>query len=236
MDDLDHRRMVWPLFGLRVRTPRLELRPVDPELAYDLGRLATQGIHDPTTMPFFVPWTRAEPLDLERSSLQFYLRVWADFAADRWSLPLATFVDGELVGMQDLLGEQFPIRRTVTTGSWLVRAHQGRGIGTEMRSAVLHLAFAGLGAERAETEAFEENEASIRVSQRNGYVPNGDRIAVRDDAPARLLRFVLRREVWAARRRPDVEVTGLDDDALALFGLGPDDRRDRADATPAPGH
>lgn len=220
MDDEDHRRTVWPLFGLRVRTPRVELRPVDPDLAYDLGRLATAGIHDPDTMPFFVPWTRAEPLELERSSLQFYLRVWADFAADRWSLPLACFVDGELVGMQDLLGDQFPIRRTVTTGSWVGRAHQGRGIGTEMRSAALHLAFAGLGAERAETEAFEENEASIRVSQRNGYEPNGDRIAVRDDEPARLVRFVLHREVWASRRRTDVEISGLDDDALALFGLG----------------
>jgi len=215
----EHRRTVWPLFGLRVRTPRVELRPVDPDLAYELGHLATQGIHDPDAMPFFVPWTRAEPLDLERSSLQFYLRVWADFSVDRWSLPLATFADGELVGMQDLLGDQFPIRRTVTTGSWLARAHQGRGIGTEMRSAALHLAFAGLGAQRAETEAFAENEASIRVSERNGYEPNGDRIAVRDDEPARLVRFVLRREVWAARRRTDVEITGLGDDVLAMFGL-----------------
>lgn len=218
-DDEDHRRAVWPLFGLRVRTPRVELRPVDPELAYDLGRLATRGIHDPGTMPFFVPWTRAEPRDLERSSFQFYLRVWADFAPDRWSLPLATFADGELVGMQDLLGDQFPIRRTVTTGSWVGQAHQVRGIGTEMRSAALHLAFAGLGAERAETEAFEENIASIRVSQRNGYEPNGDRIAVRDDEPARLVRFVLHREAWSARRRTDVQITGLDDDVLAMFGL-----------------
>ena len=41
--------------------------------------------------------------------------------------------------------------RTVGTGSWLGRPYQGRGIGKEMRGAVLALAFDGLGAEVAET-------------------------------------------------------------------------------------
>ena len=42
-----------------------------------------------------------------------------------------------------------------------------------MRAAILHLAFEGLGAASAESEAFHDNHASNRVSQILGYSPNG---------------------------------------------------------------
>jgi hypothetical protein len=47
----------WPLFDLRVRTPRLEIRfPTDADL-YRLNELADLGIHEPSAMPFSIPWT-----------------------------------------------------------------------------------------------------------------------------------------------------------------------------------
>ena len=66
-----------------------------------------------------------------------------------------------MIGQQDIDADGFAVRRVVSTGSWLGRDHQGRGAGKEMRAAVLHLAFAELGAERAETAAFADNPASI---------------------------------------------------------------------------
>ena len=49
---------IWPFFGLRIRTPRLELRyPSDGDLLA-VAALAAEGIHEPDTMPFSVPWTR----------------------------------------------------------------------------------------------------------------------------------------------------------------------------------
>ena len=59
------------------------------------------------------------------------------------------------------------------TGSWLGRSFQGRGIGTEMRAAVLELAFRGLGAATAESGALEGNAASARVSEKLGYRHDG---------------------------------------------------------------
>jgi RimJ/RimL family protein N-acetyltransferase len=61
---------------------------------------------------------------------------------------------------------------TVGTFSWLGPGYRGRGLGTEMRAAVLHLAFAGLGAREAASEAFTDNHASNRVSQALGYEPS----------------------------------------------------------------
>ena len=79
----------------------------------------------------------------------------------QWHLPMAVVVDGDIVGVQAMLAEQFAVLRTVSTGSWLGRRYQGKGIGTEMRRAMLHLAFAGLGAEHALSRAFIDNDASI---------------------------------------------------------------------------
>src|SRR3954452_25599868 len=75
--------------------------------------------------------------------------------------------------MQDLIAEDFPTLGTVTTFSWLAPRARRRGIGREMRAAILHLAFAGLGAREATSEAFVDNTASNAVSRALGYEENG---------------------------------------------------------------
>ena len=55
--------------------------------------------------------------------------------------------------------------RSVATGSWLGLRHQGHGIGKEMRAAVLHFAFAGLGAIEALSGAWDDNKPSLGVER-----------------------------------------------------------------------
>ena len=43
------------LYGLRLRTPRLELRLWSHDELLELGRLAERGIHPPDEMPFASP-------------------------------------------------------------------------------------------------------------------------------------------------------------------------------------
>src|SRR5690554_253180 len=108
----------WPLFDLRIRTPRPELRPPRDDDQRRVIELAAAGIHDPGTMPFLVPWTLTPSPELERNALQFWWRTKAEWSPERWHLCLAVFVDGEPVGVQDLMGDDFAVRRTVQTGSW----------------------------------------------------------------------------------------------------------------------
>jgi RimJ/RimL family protein N-acetyltransferase len=75
--------------------------------------------------------------------------------------------------MQDLIGVHFDTCQIVTSFSWLVPEARQQGLGREMRAAILHLAFKGLGAVEAHSEAFVDNEASNRVSEPLGYQPNG---------------------------------------------------------------
>ncbi len=200
----------WPLFDLVVRTPRLELRlPREDEFAA-LIELADRGVHDPATMPFFVAWTDLEPRQRARSTAQWMWVHRANWSSDKWTFTAAVFVHGQPVGMQDVSAENFRAVRSVETGSWLGRAHQGQGIGHEMREAILHLAFAGLGAEEALSGAFEDNVASLATSRSVGYAENGEARARRRDGSGRTIRFRMGRDAWVQRRRDDIEIAGLD--------------------------
>ncbi len=93
--------------------------------------------------------------------------------AARRALELAVIRDGVVVGIQGIGGRDFAVLREVHTGSWLGRRYQRQGIGTQMRAAVLHLAFEGLGAKPAVSAAFEDNPASLGVSRKLGYRDDG---------------------------------------------------------------
>ncbi|MFM2071065.1 MAG: hypothetical protein RLZZ623_1328 [Actinomycetota bacterium] len=212
----------WPLFDLRVTTPRLELRYVDDELGSRLALLAARGVHDPSFMPFLMPWTDVPSPLLERNALQWYWKCRADTSAQRFHLALAVLVDGEPVGTTSLEGTNFALLRTFETGSWLGRQFQGAGIGTEMRLATLHLGFEGLGATLATTSAFHDNAASLGVTRRLGYTPNGTARNVRRTEVAATLHFEMSLHHWrSAVRRDDIEIHGLAP-CLPLLGLAAD--------------
>jgi RimJ/RimL family protein N-acetyltransferase len=206
----------WPLFDLVVRTPRLEIRlPREDEFA-DLLALIVGGLHDPATMPFTTPFTDRPSPQRERESAQWWWRQRAEWSADKWNFTGAVFVDGRVVGVQDINGVHFATVRSVATGSWLGLAHQGQGLGREMRQAILHLAFAGLGAEEALSGAFFDNVPSLATSRSVGYQTNGEVLAARRDGVARVVNFRIDRATWEGRRRDDIEIIGLDE-CLDMF-------------------
>ncbi|KAB2591721.1 GNAT family N-acetyltransferase [Streptomyces arboris] len=200
----------WPLHGLRIRTPRLELRLPDEALLDELASVGAGGVHAPDRMPFIVPWTDGEPDEVGRATYQHVLGTIAGWTAQNWHLSLAVLHDGKVVGRQDVMGREFGVRREVMTGSWLGLPHQGRGIGTEMRAGALHLAFEGLGARYAVSDARTDNAGSLGVSRRLGYEPDGLQIEVIRGEAVTLQRLRLDRAGWEKHRSVHVTVEGLD--------------------------
>jgi RimJ/RimL family protein N-acetyltransferase len=208
----------WPLFGLSIETPRLTLRyPTDDGLAA-LNNLAGRGIHHPDVMPFDIPWTDEPPETRPQHSLQFYWGTRANWKPTNWHITMMVKEGDAVVGVQGMVASDFAVKRQVSTGSWVGQAYQGHGIGKEMRAAILHLAFAGLGAQRATSAAFENNAASLAVSRALGYLENGDDIAAPRGAPMRQIRLLLTRETWEKNRRPDIQIHGLEP-CLTMFGI-----------------
>ncbi|NJQ00644.1 GNAT family N-acetyltransferase [Streptomyces zingiberis] len=208
----------WPLYGLRVTTPRLELRLPDLPLLDRLASVAAGGVHDPAEMPFSFPWTAGTPEEVARATFQHVLGTVAEWRPERWTLSFAVLRDGEVVGRQDMTASDYAVTREAETGSWLGLPHQGKGTGTEMRAAVLHLAFEGLGARSMTTGAMVENGPSAGVSRKLGYRPDGEQVlAVRGRART-LRRMRLDRAAWEAHRTVPVEIHGLAP-CRELFGL-----------------
>ncbi|GAA3444391.1 GNAT family protein [Planomonospora venezuelensis] len=208
----------FPVFRLRVSTPRLELRLPSLDDLDDLADLAVEGIHDPESMPFLFPWTDAEPARRAWSAISFHFRTWASWTPQEWTCPFVVVCDGRIAGVQEVSATDFAVTREVSSGSWLGRRFHGRGIGTEMRTAVLHLAFDGLDALSATSGAFTDNHASLAVSRKLGYRDDGVDVRSRRGGRAETRRLRLSRDDWTTP--PGFEVHGLEP-CLPLFGAGP---------------
>jgi RimJ/RimL family protein N-acetyltransferase len=167
-------------------------------------------------MPFFVAWTDriGQPAFVDEF-VGFHLTQRKEWRPDKWHLILGVWAEGDLAGTQ---GAQLTEPGTAETGSWIGQRFQRRGIGTEMRAAMLTLLFDGLGLERATSGALEGNVASARVSEKLDYEPAGEDVASPRGVPVRNRKFRLTRERWEARHRPAVEIDGLEP-CLPLFGL-----------------
>ncbi|GAA3471415.1 hypothetical protein GCM10018965_059680 [Nonomuraea roseola] len=210
MDGMRH----LPLFDLSIHTPRLELRLPSLEQLDELGDRAAEGIHEEGFMPFLFPWSDVPPAERARRAIRYHFRQWGEWTPESWAAEFVVLLDGEVVGVQGVSAKDFGVTRGVGTGSWIGRRFQGRGIGTEMRRAVLHFAFEGLGAEHAVTSAFEDNPASLGVTRKLGYREDGIEIRNRMGRRATERRFRLERTDFSPAA--DIEIRNLDA-CLPLF-------------------
>lgn len=208
----------WPLESLRLRVADLVLRPVRDADLDALADALTDDIemNPATPRPFGLAERESRAVALRQEHWQ----TRASWSPDSWDLGFVVESAGSVLGLQSLEAEHYRTLRAVETASWLGAAHRGRGIGRAARTAVLALAFEGLGARIALTEAWHDNGASIGVSRRLGYRPNGSVPHERDGSADEMVRLRMDHDEWAAVERPDVRISGLEG-CLAWF-LGPD--------------
>ena len=210
----------YPLLNVEIRTPRLTLAGASDALLERLVPLVRAGIADTEPWPFDDPISFY--LDNPEREWRWLRGIWAGRARvtpGAWRLYFAVLADGEPVGMQDLVGRDFDRFGTVSTFSWLAPDRRGQGLGREMRAAILHLAFAGLGAREAGSDAFADNEASGRVSRRLGYRPNGTDWDTRRGEAGQIQRWRLTRDTWERVRRTDIDLLGVEQ-CRPVLGLG----------------
>ncbi len=182
---------IWPPYEVRITAGDLELTIIRDEDLPGLVELVLDGVHDRATMPFSVPWTDVDPTRLPADFLRYHWSTRSAFTPERFSLDFAVRRAGELVGTQGLHAEDFAVTRTAETGSWLARRFHGQGIGTRMRRSVCAFAFDELDAVEITSGAFVDNPASLAVSRKVGYRPNGTRRVARRGEPAINQRLVL---------------------------------------------
>lgn len=187
--------MTWPLHALRLTTPGLCLQVMDEVGAQALAAVVPDDLDVDPRLAHVSPGADV---------LQAYWLAAGTLRPTDWVIPFLVLEAGVPVGLQALEAKDFAVRRTVDTHSWLIASARGRGLGTQMRTAVLDLAFTHLDAQWAISEAWADNAASLGVSRSLGYVDNGVEVHA---GPRLMQRVRLTREAWSPRI--SVEVDGL---------------------------
>ena len=214
--DVTHTRY-WPLVDLRLTSADLMLRPMTEA---DLTTVA-DVLPDDFDLDPAAPRYAALDVRTNRGVTmhQAYWWCYGTWRPESWKLSFVALAGGQIVGWQQLKGEDFLRLRTVDSASFLVPAVRGRGYGKQMRTAVLALAFGPLEAQAAVTSAWHGNQASLGVSRSLGYQPNGVSFQPRGDGRDVMTYLRLSRADWlASGRSAGVRIEGFDA-CRPLFGL-----------------
>lgn len=210
--------------NVRITTPLIELRGATDDLLEALAPLVAAGKATADPPPWDDPssFYETDPDARVAGWLRGVWRARGTVRSDVWRLGFVVFVDGEAVGQQDLTGNDFDAFGTVESTSWVSTDVRRRGLGTEMRAAILHLAFEGFGAAEAHSEGAVDNVGSNAVSKRLGYEPNGFSWATHQGKPVLGQRWRLERAAWERNRRTDITMTGVAE-CRTVLGIDLDD-------------
>jgi RimJ/RimL family protein N-acetyltransferase len=208
----------WPLFDLRLASADLTLQTMtEADVAAVADLLPDDVEQDPAATTFAVADDRTSRGIV---ACQGYWEACGMWRPAAWRLNFVVRAAGQILGMQELEGNDFPLLRTVDSSSFLIPSARGRGYGKQMRAAVLALAFGPLGAEAAITSAWHDNQASLGVSRALGYRPNGEMLHARGDGVDVMVHMRLRRAAWlASGRGSGVQISGFEA-CRPFFGLG----------------
>lgn len=207
---------VWPLRGIRLLTPDLELRPATEA---DLPALFDILPDDLEVDPSSTRYAGIDEGSNRRVILaQGYWRAMGLWSPSDWVIPFVVRRGNEPIGMQALEGPDYGAERIVDSWSWLERGSRGQGLGKQMRTAILELAFGHLGARAAISSAVLANVSSLGVSRALGYVDTHQSGLAHSNETLQHLR--LESDAWVASGRgAEVRVEGVAA-TLPFFGLG----------------
>jgi len=205
----------WPLHGIRLRTADLDLQVMTEA---DLPTLSSVLPDDVGMNPHATTYAGFDGRT-NRSAIiaQAYWRALGVWSPDDWALPFVVRSGGEVVGAQWLEGPDWRAERTVDSSSWLVTPARGRGLGKQMRAAVLALAFGPLRADAAVSSAVVDNGSSLGVSAALGY--RDTHRSVLEHSGETLQHVRLERATWErSGQARGVVIAGVSP-ALPLFGI-----------------
>jgi len=193
--------------------------PTDPDL-FALAATARGGVYGPGEMPFLVPWTETPSPDFEYNFFQYHWGLRANWSPDSWRLELGIHVDGGAAGAQAISADGFHEHSTISTGSWLGRAYQGKRYGKEMRAAALAFSFDYLHADWVTSSAFVDNPASIGISRSLGYEETSHEWIEHESGEGReAINFLMTPHLWYSRERAPIQVDGFTDEIKPFFGV-----------------
>ncbi|SKO16278.1 GNAT family N-acetyltransferase [Mycobacteroides abscessus] len=183
---------------IEINCGRLKMIPVtsfsDAEM---LACSAYEPFHLPDYQPFSSAWSNGTNAERRDRYRRWIIQTMDQASFSDLTIVLMAMLDARVVGSTSLRIDNTLVgERTVRTGSWLIRAAQGRGLGRMMRRCVLELAFGHLRVTTAYSEAFRDNHRSVSVNLLSGYLEMAAETIATAEGLRELVSFVLTRRKW----------------------------------------
>jgi RimJ/RimL family protein N-acetyltransferase len=148
---------------LRLRGPRVELRPLKISDASALGRI----LRDRQATRFVSPWTRRE------NGKQWVTRILKEQGGGtRVAFVIVLVSSGETIGQINLFNWSH-WEREAEVGLWLRRSYWGQGLGTEALRLICRYGFRAMSLHRVEALVIVGNEGSKRALKKVGFREEG---------------------------------------------------------------
>ena len=208
----------WPVFGLRLATPRLTLTPLQDDDLVETFDVILAGIHHPDRMPFALAWTDAPRDELVANSLRFYWSTRASCTPQAWTVPFLVRAGGRVVGCAG--PRRYRLRRDQDRTNRVVARRGPSGPGLRHRDAFRRCAIrvrppqGGAGRKRR----VRRQPESLRVSAKLGYVDNGTVVVERRPGERAVEQRLTLDPANFVRPGWDVQVRGLPT-CRAFFGI-----------------
>lgn len=167
---------IWPPFAVTIRASDDTGRGVDLRVMRDediacVAQVGAADIYGANIPEHAFPWLFDKKMNTPAAMAQHRWEHRAKLCTQKWTLDfIARDVETqEMVGVVDLVAENFAAAREVETASWVLHRFQSQGYGTLIRQAVAEFSFSHLDAHSLRTSWIETNLASARVSEKMGY-------------------------------------------------------------------
>ena len=166
---------LWPPSTLQIRAGGLRIVAITDEHLPHVCTITFADIYGDTIPDHAFTWLfTSTPV----AAAQFRWSNRANMSSKEWSLDLAAFNEhtGEFIGAIDLRSTNFATTRCISTGSWVLHKHQGRGYGTTIRRAICEYGLVTL-VESVTAPAGPNGTplpAVLAELRRDDYTPNPD--------------------------------------------------------------
>ncbi len=161
----------------------------------------------------WMTWAKYEPETVEKKEqrVQDFRRKY--LAGEDYTLGIFSQDETELIGSSGFHAMQ--IEGELDIGYWVNINHAGKGIITEVVSALSKVAFDIEGIQKVTIHCEEGNEASMKVARKCDFVLV-DKFITTQETPRTLLKFELKKEDYALQTKGiSIDAFDIDDNRLA---------------------
>lgn len=151
----------------QIETPRLIIRPVQLGDEIELNQAITRSLK---SLQRWMPWAKDPSLEATREFARHGSWCWTSKKGNDFPMVAIHKSDKRIIAATGFNEHSVPVKPFYEIGYWVDAEYQGQGLVTELVNALTRYALNALSAHRVQICTQIDNERSIAVAKRSGFI------------------------------------------------------------------